>query len=73
MSSRMLYGSTGVWLAIVAGLAGLGASSGVPISGGMAALALAVGLVPAAITIRLWGAAPQQTVAELLRPVDREV
>ena len=73
MSTRMLYGSSGAWLAFVAVVAGLGTLAGVPIAAGTRTLLLVMGLVPPAIMVKLWGGAPQQTVAELLHATDHNV
>jgi hypothetical protein len=73
MSTRMLYGAIGAWLAVVAAAAGLGPLTGTPITAGTGTLLLVVGLVPPVIMVALCGGAPRQTVAELLHATDREV
>ena len=71
MSRQMIYGMTGVWLTAVVAIAGFGWGSGVSMTIGTATLVLAVGLVPPAILLKLWGGRPPRTVAEILS--DRNV
>lgn len=71
MSRQMIYRTTGVWLAVVAAITSLALVSGASMTTGTAALVLAVGLVPPAILLKLWGGSQPQTVAQMLR--DRDV
>ena len=73
MSTRMLYGSIGAWFAVVAAVAGLGPLAGAPITAGTGTLLLVMGLVPPVSMVMLWGGAPRQRVAGLLRATDRKV
>jgi hypothetical protein len=71
MSRQMIYGTTGIWLAVIAAITSLALVSGASMTSGTAALVLALGLVPPAILLKLWGGRPPRTVAEILS--DRNV
>lgn len=67
MSTQMICTAIGVWLAVVAAVAGFGLLSGVPATLATSALALVVGFMPPVILLKLcWGTEPQ-TVAQLLK------
>ena len=68
MSTRMIYTAMGVWLAVVAIVAGIGSLSGIPMTTAMMLLTLVVGLMPAAIFLKLFPRGDEpQTVAQLLK------
>jgi hypothetical protein len=63
----------GLWIAVLAAIAGLGALSGVSITVGASMLWLAACVVPPVVTLMVWRGAPPPTVAEILHAVDRRV
>jgi hypothetical protein len=61
----------GAWCAAVMVLGAYGVVSGASLTVGNAELWLLTCLVPPAVMLLVWRGAPPQTVAELLRAVDR--
>jgi hypothetical protein len=64
----MIYGSIGVWLATVAATLGSAAFVGVPVTPATGAVALAVGIVPVALMLRLRAVERITTIASTSNP-----